>query len=119
MRKGVLQNAQVVFCQGKKDAAQTSFEQRLLFVPVLLKGKRPRGPLSDGTGNLIGTQATGAGVNVTGRTVHDRLYALDVGLPGSVGTPMGVRNLDAKHNCPSADIAFAMGRDLLFPKNPG
>ena len=45
---------------------------------------------------LTGTQASGAYVDVTGRTLHDSLYTLYVGLPCSVGQSMGMGNLVTK-----------------------
>ena len=38
----------------------------------------------DRSGDLIGTQAAGAGVNVTRGTVHNRLHTLDIRFPSSV-----------------------------------
>ena len=44
---------------------------------------------------------------MTGRTVHDRLDALDIGLPHSVGTSVGVGDLDPKGNTLAANIALS------------
>ncbi len=41
---------------------------------------------SDRSCNLAGTQASGAYVNIAGRTVHNSLNSLYVGFPSSVGT---------------------------------
>ena len=57
-------------------------------------------------GNLTRTQATGAGVNTLRGTVYDRLDTLDVRLPGTVGTTMGVRHANAESKIFSAKIAF-------------
>ena len=50
----------------------------------------------DGALNLVGAEASGTCVNMAGSSIHDSLDALDVGLPGTVGTSVGVRNLDTK-----------------------
>ena len=60
----------------------------------------------DRSGDLIGTQAAGAGVNVTRGTVHNCLYTLDIRFPSSVRSPMGVRNLNSEGYALTADIAF-------------
>ena len=49
---------------------------------VLISGRKR----SHGTGNLPGTQATGAGVDPFRGTVHNSLDTFDVGLPSAVGT---------------------------------
>ena len=59
-----------------------------------------------GAGHLIGTQATGAGVDAAGSTVDNRLNAFYVGLPCAVGTLVGVRNLNTESDTLLADIAF-------------
>ena len=61
----------------------------------------------DSAGNLIRTQATGAGVNVARRTVDNRLNSLNVWFPGSVGTPVRMRNLNTESDTLSADVAFS------------
>ena len=48
------------------------------------------------TGNFTGTEASRTDVDVSGRAVHDCLDALHVGLPGTVGTSVGVRDLDTE-----------------------
>ena len=50
----------------------------------------------DGTLNLVGAEASGTCVNMAGSSIHDSLDALDVGLPCTVGTSVGVRDLDTK-----------------------
>ena len=46
-------------------------------------------------------------------TVNDRLDALDVGLPSSVGTSVGMGDLNAERNALAADIAFCHQLPLL------
>ena len=46
-------------------------------------------------------------------TVNNRLDALDVGLPCSVRTSMGMGNLDAERHALAADIAFCHQLHLL------
>lgn len=43
---------------------------------------------------------------MAGSTVDDRLYALYIGLPSSVGTSVRMGNLDSEGNTFSADVAF-------------
>ena len=64
-------------------------------------------------GDLTGTEASGADVNVSGSALHDRLHALHVGLPGAVGTTMGVGDLDAEGDALVAEFAFGHVAYLL------
>lgn len=50
----------------------------------------------NGTGDLVGTKAPCAGVYMTGRTVNDCFYTLNVRLPCPVGTSVGMGNLNTK-----------------------
>ena len=52
--------------------------------------------VSHGAGDLAAAEAAGAGVDVLRATVNYRLDALDIGLPGAVGAPVGVADLDAE-----------------------
>ena len=51
---------------------------------------------SDGALDLIGAEASGTSVHMAGSSVNDSLNALDVGLPCTIGTSVGVRNLDTE-----------------------
>ena len=51
---------------------------------------------SDSALNLVGAEASGTCVNMAGSSVNDSLNALDVGLPCTIGTSVGVRNLDTE-----------------------
>ena len=51
---------------------------------------------SDGPLNLVGTEASGTSVHMARSTIDNRLDALDVGLPGTVGTSVGVGHLDTE-----------------------
>ena len=62
--------------------------------------------LLQSAGNLTGTQATGAGVDITGRPVHYRFHSSHVGLPSSVRTTVGVGHLDAKRHALAAASTF-------------
>ena len=64
--------------------------------------------------NFTGAQASGANINVTGRPLHDRFHALDIGLPCTVGTTVRVRNLDTKRDALAADLAFCHSWHLLY-----
>ena len=63
--------------------------------------------------HFVGTQAAGAGMNVAGRTTHNCLDALYVGLPGTVASPVGVGNLDSERDTFTADVAFSHSLHLL------
>ena len=60
----------------------------------------------DGALNLVGTEASSTDVHMAGRTVNDSLNTLHVGLPGTVGASVGVRNLDTKGNTLATNITF-------------
>ena len=63
--------------------------------------------------NLVRTQASRTDVDMARGTVNNRLDALDVGLPCSVRTSMGMGNLDAERHALAADIAFCHQLHLL------
>ncbi len=63
--------------------------------------------------NLVRTQASCTDVDMARGTVNNRLDALDVGLPCSVRTSMGVGNLDAERYALAANIAFCHQLHLL------
>ena len=62
---------------------------------------------SDSTLNLVGTEASGTSVHMAGSTVNDSLDALDVGLPCTVGTSVGVGNLDTEGHALAAKITLS------------
>ena len=53
---------------------------------------------SDSPLNLVRTEASGTSIHMAGSTVNDGLDPLYIGLPGSVGTSVGVGNLDTEGN---------------------
>ena len=61
----------------------------------------------DRTLDLIGTEASGTSVHMAGSTVNDSLDALDVGLPCTVGTSVGVGNLDTEGHALAAKITLS------------
>ena len=61
----------------------------------------------DGTLNLVGAEASGTCVNMAGSSVDDSLDALDVGLPCTVGTSVGMGNLDTKGHALAAKITLS------------
>ena len=61
----------------------------------------------DSTLDLIGTEASGTSVHMAGSTVNDSLDALDVGLPCTVGTSVGVGNLDTEGHALAAKITLS------------
>ena len=62
--------------------------------------------VSDGTLNLVGTETSCTDVYMARSTIDNRLHALDIGLPHSVGTSVGVGNLNTKGNALAANIAL-------------
>ncbi len=61
---------------------------------------------SDSTLNLVGTQTSGTSVHMARSTVDNSLYPLHIGLPGTVGTSVGVGNLDTKGYALTAKITL-------------
>ena len=53
---------------------------------------------SDGPLNLVGTEASGTSVHMARGTIHNGLNPLYIGLPGSIGTSVGVGDLNTKGN---------------------
>ena len=53
---------------------------------------------SDGPLNLVGTEASGTSVHMARSPVDNRLDPLHIGLPGTIGTSVGVGNLDTESN---------------------
>ena len=54
--------------------------------------------LLDGALNLVGAEASGTSVHMAGSSVNDSLDPLHIGLPGTVGTSVGVGDLNTKGN---------------------
>jgi hypothetical protein len=61
---------------------------------------------SDSTLNLVRTQTSGTSVHMARSTVDNSLDPLDIGLPGTVGTSVGVGNLDTKGYALTAKITL-------------
>ena len=53
---------------------------------------------SDGPLNLVGTEASGTSVHMARSPVDNRLDPLHIGLPGTIGTSVGVGNLNTESN---------------------
>ena len=58
-------------------------------------------------GDLTGTEASGADVHVSGSPIHNRLHALHVGLPGTIGAAVRVGNLNAEHDALVTKFTFS------------
>ena len=67
----------------------------------------------DCAGNFTGTQAPGTNIYMARRTVDNRLHTLYVGLPGTIGTSVGVGNLDTKGHALIAKLTFSHPLHLL------
>ena len=61
----------------------------------------------DGPLNLVGTEASGTSVHMARSTVHNGLNPLHIGLPGTVGTSVGVGNLDTEGNALATIITLS------------
>ena len=68
---------------------------------------------SDCSGDLTGTHTPGTNIHMAGRTVNDCLHALHIGLPGTIGTTMRVRNANTKGNALVAKLALSHPLHLL------
>ena len=68
---------------------------------------------SDGPLNLVGTEASGTSVHMARSTVDNSLDPLHIGLPGSVGTSVGVGNLNTKGNTLATIITLRHSLHLL------
>ena len=68
---------------------------------------------SDSALNLVGAEASGTSVHMAGSTVNNRLDTLHIGLPGTVGTSVGVRNLNTKGHALAAKITLSHSLHLL------
>ena len=67
----------------------------------------------DGPLNLVGTEASGTSVHMARSTVNNSLNALDVGLPGSVGTSVRVGNLNTEGHALATKITLSHSLHLL------
>ena len=61
---------------------------------------------SDCALDLIGAEASGTSVHMAGSSVNDSLNALDVGLPCTIGTSVGVGDLDTEGYALATKITF-------------
>ncbi len=61
---------------------------------------------SDSPLNLVGTEASGTRVHMAGSSIDNRLDPLHVGAPGTVGTSVGMGDLDTKGNTLTAIITL-------------
>ena len=68
---------------------------------------------SDSPLNLVGTEASGTSVHMARSTVDNRLNALHIGLPSTVGTSVGVRDLNTKGNALATIITLRHTLHLL------
>ena len=69
--------------------------------------------ISDSPLDLVRTEASGTSVHMARSTVHNSLDPLYVGLPGSVGTSVGVRDLDTESNALTTVITLRHSLHLL------
>ena len=68
---------------------------------------------SNRTGNFVRTQAMGANIDRLVRAADNCLYTTDIGLPGSVGLSVRVRNIVTEGNTLAADLALCHCGHLL------
>ena len=62
---------------------------------------------------VTGTHTPGTNIHMAGRTVDDRLHTLHIGLPGTIGTPMRVGNLNTEGYALIAELALCHPLHLL------
>jgi hypothetical protein len=67
----------------------------------------------DRSGDLTGTHTPGTNIHMAGRTIDDCLHTLHVGLPGTIGTTMRVRNANTKGHALIAKLALSHPLHLL------
>ena len=63
--------------------------------------------------DLVGTEASGTSVHMARSTVHNSLDPLHIGLPGTVGTSVRVRDLDTEGNALTTKITLSHSLHLL------
>ena len=63
--------------------------------------------------NLVGTETSGTSVHMARSTVDNSLDPLNIGLPGSVGTSVGVGDLNAEGNALATIITLCHSLHLL------
>ena len=82
-----------------------------------------RGERSDGALDFVGTETSCTDVYMARSTIDNRLDALYIGLPHSVGPSVGMGDLNAKGNALAANIALSHSLHLQSveksPENPG
>ena len=61
----------------------------------------------DSTLDLVGTEASGTSIHMARSTVNNRLDTLDVGFPHTVGTSVGVGNLNTEGHALAAKITLS------------
>ena len=71
----------------------------------------------DSAGNFTGTQAPGTNIHMARRTIDQSLHALDIGLPGTIGTSVGMGNLDTEGYALVAEFALSHPLHLLAVTN--
>ena len=67
--------------------------------------------------DLAGTEATGTSGHMARSTIHNSLNTLDVGLPSTVGTSVGVGDLNAEGNALATIITLRHTLHLLSENN--
>ena len=70
-------------------------------------------PRLDSAGNFTGTQTPGTNVHMAGRTVDDRLNALHIGLPHTIGASVGVGHSDTESHALVAELTLSHPLHLL------
>ena len=70
----------------------------------------------DSADDFVGTEAASTDVHVARSTVNQSLNASDVGLESTIGTNVGVRNVDTEINTLAADLTLSHYLHLLSEK---
>ena len=74
-------------------------------------------PRLDSAGNFTGTQTPGTNVHMAGGIADDSLHALNVGLPHTIGTSVGVGNSDTESHALVAKLTLSHPLHLLAVLN--
>jgi len=64
-------------------------------------------------GNFTGAQTAGTNIDMAGRTIDNCLNALHIGLPGTIGTSVGVGDLNTESHTLIAKLALCHPLHLL------
>ena len=86
----------IIISPSKTEKSPSPYQDRLVSGHVQLQR----------ASNLAAAEAAGADVDVLGGTVNNRLYALHIGLPSTIGTSVRMADFNTKSNALIAKLAL-------------